>query len=92
MGLFDYKVNGNDIGQLRSGTGAETVDISSTDYAVVAGKARGIYCGVLGNVKLTLLDGTQATFVSMAAGVIHPIFFSAVVKTGTTATSMIAVI
>lgn len=51
---------------------------------------RGIYVGVSGDVKVTMLDGTAVTFVGLAAGVIHPICCVQVFSTGTTATDIVA--
>jgi len=51
----------------------------------------GLYVGVSGNVKVRLISGNDATFVGLAAGVVHPIQFTHVYATGTTATSILAV-
>lgn len=51
---------------------------------------RGLYVGVSGNVKVTMLDGTEITFGNLAAGVIHPLQVVQVFSTGTTATGIIA--
>ena len=40
--------------------------------------ARGFYCGSSGDAVLVLEDGVSATFVGVAAGVIHPIRFLSV--------------
>jgi hypothetical protein len=39
--------------------------------------ARGFYCGGSGDVTFTLEDGTSVQFTAIAAGVIHPIRFTA---------------
>lgn len=51
---------------------------------------RGLYVGVSGDVKVTMLDGTAVTFTSMASGVVHPITCVQVYSTGTTATNIVA--
>lgn len=51
---------------------------------------RGLYVGVSGNVKVTMLDGTEITFSNLAAGIIHPLQVVQVFSTGTTATGIIA--
>ena len=51
---------------------------------------RGIYCGVSGDVKVVMLDGTTVTFTGLAAGIIHPIQCVLIFSTGTTATNIVA--
>jgi hypothetical protein len=51
---------------------------------------RGLYCGVSGDVKVIMLDGTTVTFTGLAAGVIHPICCVLVFSTDTTATNIVA--
>lgn len=74
--------------------GGESVDISSTDHSCTQ-NTRGLYVGGTGNVKVDLIGeqnvGTDAvTFTDVAAGTLLPIRCSKVYKTGTTATSMLA--
>ncbi len=58
--------------------------------ATVLEPTRGLYCGVSGDVKVTMLDGTAVTFVGLAAGVVHPLVVTMVWSTGTDATSIVA--
>ena len=50
---------------------AATVSASAT--AIPNGPTRGIYLGTSGDVTVTFVDGSTATFVGLAAGVIHPL-------------------
>ncbi len=67
------------------------VEITTNDSTDLATDARGVYVGVSGNLKATLVGGTTVTFVGLASGVIHPIQARRIWATGTTATSVIAV-
>jgi hypothetical protein len=51
---------------------------------------RGIYVGASGDLKVDMLDGSTLTFVSITAGVVHPLQVVRVYSTGTTATDIIA--
>jgi hypothetical protein len=68
---------------------AEAVSLASTDYtpAVIG---RGVYVGGAGDVALTTGAGTAVTFTAVPAGTLIPIFFTSIQKTGTTATSLLA--
>jgi hypothetical protein len=80
----------SELSRLGSVRGAAAVDLSSADYTAPGG-VRGIYVGVSGDVKVDLVDGsTGITFVSLAAGVEHAIAVTKIYKTGTTATSVLA--
>ncbi len=79
----------NEIGRLAPAGGAAAVDISSTD-APITPPSRGIYVGGAGDLKVDLPNGTTVTFVALAAGLCHPIAATKVYKTGTTATSILA--
>lgn len=70
---------------------AVTVDISTTDHIVTA---RGVYVGTSGNLVVELVDnpGTSVTYYNIAAGVEHPMAISKVVRTGTTASQLLALI
>lgn len=52
---------------------------------------RGIYVGVSGDVKINTMEGAAATYVGLAAGVIHPIYATRIWTTGTTATSILVI-
>ena len=51
---------------------------------------RAVYVGGAGNVKVTMQDGGEVTFVDVPAGTVLPIRVKIVQATGTTATSIIA--
>jgi hypothetical protein len=51
----------------------------------------GIYVGVAGDVVVLTQGGTQQTFKTLNAGVIHPIKVSKILATGTTATNILAI-
>ena len=51
---------------------------------------RGLYCGVSGDVKVIMLDGTTVLFTALAAGIVHPISCVLVYSTDTTATNIVA--
>lgn len=65
--------------------------VTPNDSADFEQVARGIYVGVSGDLKVDLADGDTVTFVTIAAGVIHPIQVRKVYATGTTATDIVAV-
>ena len=67
------------------------VEVTTNDSTDLATDARGVYVGVSGNLKATLVGGTTVTFVGLASGVIHPIQARRIWATGTTATSVVAV-
>lgn len=52
-------------------------------------QTRGIYVGVSGDVKVDMVGGTTATFVNLAAGIIHPIQATRIYATGTDATNIL---
>jgi len=51
----------------------------------------GLYLGTSGDVAVTMKDGTNVIFKSLAAGVVHPICVTKVKPSGTTATNILAV-
>lgn len=70
----------------------QTVDISSTDFTPTGGRLiRGIWVGVAGNIVLQDLEGNNATFVAVPIG-LFPCGGAKVIKTSTTATTMIAIL
>jgi len=55
--------------------------VALTGAAQDLGKvARGFYCGGSGDLVVTMEDGSTGSYVGIAAGVIHPIRFQAVVS------------
>lgn len=70
----------------------DAVAVTPNDSADLASKpTKGVYVGVSGDIKITLQGGSTASFVGLAAGVIHPIAAMRIWATGTTATSILAV-
>lgn len=66
------------------------ISVSGGDATFKSTPARALYVGVTGNVAvLTLLGGT-VTFSNVPAGMILPIACAAVLQSGTTADSIIA--
>jgi hypothetical protein len=66
------------------------VALTPNDSTVLT-PTRGLYVGVSGDVKVTSIDGNDVTFVSLAAGIIHPISCTKVFSTGTDAGNIVAV-
>lgn len=52
--------------------------------------SRGLYVGGAGDVAVTTIGGTTATFIDVPAGAVLPIRATRVESTGTTATNIIA--
>ena len=75
-----------DLSVLAPATGA--FSISPADGVQIK-KTRGLYVGVSGDVAVTMSDGTEVTFVDLAAGIEHPLSVIEVKSTGTNATSII---
>lgn len=71
--------------------GEHAAAITPHDTNVLTNTTRGIYVGVTGNVKVTMIGGETVTFAGLAAGVIHPIAAQIIWSAGTTATSIIGV-
>ena len=53
---------------------------------------RGLYVGVVGDVKVDMISGSTLTFVSMVAGIVHPLQVRRVYSTGTDATDIVGVV
>jgi len=71
---------------------AGAVDISSTDWSTQR-ITRGLLVGVSGDVVVQFCDDPDAgtvTLKNLAAGVWHPMQVQKVIKTGTTATNIVA--
>lgn len=54
--------------------------------------ARGLYVGGAGDVALTTLDGSNATFAGLAAGTFMPVGAVRILLTGTTATNIVGLV
>lgn len=78
-----------EIASLASATGGEAVDISGGDY-VPSQAIRGFVLGVSGDVKVDYVDGSTVTLPALAAGVTHGHKVKKIYKTGTTATTIVA--
>lgn len=51
---------------------------------------RSLFIGTNGNIKVTMADGQEITFINLTAGTIFPIQVVKVWSTGTTVTTVIA--
>jgi hypothetical protein len=76
-------------GLIDPAAGASAITPSDTEN--LAEPCRGIWVGVQGNLKVTMIDGDVVTFPAMAAGVVHPIQIRRVWATDTTATGIVGV-
>jgi hypothetical protein len=90
MGVIDIFRGGRRAGWESPATGgvAVTAHDSTNDPA---GAFRGLYVGGTGNIKVTMLDGTDVTFQSVPVGIL-PIVVLRVWSTGTTATNIIGLL
>lgn len=68
--------------------GAVAIDVSGGDQAL-SPPIRGFHVGVAGDVAVTMLDGTDVTFVGCVAGGTYPYACQTIKQTGTTATSVV---
>ena len=66
------------------------IAVTPSDTVNLANVCRGLYVGVTGNVVVVHADGTTVTYVSLAAGVVHPIQAFRINNTNTTATNIVA--
>lgn len=82
---------GEAIAQYNAGiSSAQAVDVSAADVTL-SRITRGIYVGASGNVAVIFAgDSASVTLTGLAAGVWHPMQVQAVLKTGTTATGILA--
>ena len=71
--------------------GEHAFSVTPSDSVDLTYVTRGIYVGVTGSLKVTMVGGEAVTFVALAAGAIHPIRASRIWATGTTAASVIGV-
>lgn len=67
------------------------IDVSGGNQALPSG-CRAFYVGGTGDLAVTMHGGGNATFVGLPAGVIIPINASAVLQSGTSATSVLALL
>lgn len=85
-----YAPNGTDWTRPAQDAVAVTAGASQvTNTAADKKPFRGLYVGVSGNVTVTMPSGASVQFVSLAAGIVHPIAGTHV--TAATATSIVAV-
>lgn len=82
---FDQHANSLD------GPAKNAVAITPDDDNDLATSTRGLYVGVSGDVKVTLVGGVTVTFGALAAGVVHPLRVQRVHSTDTDATGIIGV-
>ena len=67
------------------------IAVTTSDSADLAAFTRGIYVGVGGDVKVTMVCGQVVTFKNLAGGMVHPICAVRIWSTGTTATDIVGV-
>ncbi|UPJ43936.1 hypothetical protein IVB40_07660 [Bradyrhizobium sp. 40] len=79
------------IGGLGPATGIVTVDVSAADQTL-SKPSRGIMVGVSGDVAVTMIDGTSGTLPALNPGTIYAVAATVIKKTGTTATSVKALL
>lgn len=70
---------------------------ASDAFVITAGSTlrhntRAVWVGTAGNLKATMVDGTEVTFVGVPAGTLLPIQVSAVASSGTTAGSLLGLV
>lgn len=71
-------------------TPSDTVEITpGTPYCIAY---RRLWVGVAGNVSLMCVDGSTAAFTNVPNGVLDAVAFVRVNATGTTATSLVAIL
>jgi hypothetical protein len=80
---------GVQLNQANAVGGASVTPDDSSDLPTTPTK--GIYVGIGGDLKVKMSDDTIITFVSLSAGMIHPISVKRVYATGTAATNILAV-
>lgn len=81
----------NEIGRLASAHGIVTVDLSSTDQAL-SPPCRAIMVGVVGDVKVTMVDGSVGVLPALNPGTLYPVIATLIWKTGSTATGIKALL
>jgi hypothetical protein len=82
-----------DYSLLSPAVGIEVIDTSSGDHPLSSTTgAKGLWVGTTGNVKVMMVDGSEAVFVGVTEGTLIPIQFQLVFKSGTTADSLVALI
>lgn len=67
------------------------VEITPSDTVDLTTVTRGLYVGVIGDVRVAMASGSVITFVGMAAGIVHPFRVRRVYATGTDATDIVGV-
>ncbi len=65
--------------------------VTPSDSANLDPPARALYVGTTGDLALEYKDGSQVTFVGVAAGVTHELGAVKVLATGTTASNIVAI-
>lgn len=69
----------------------DAFDIAPNDGADLAHTTRGIYVGIAGTLKVTMLGGTTVTFYDVPIGIL-PIRVTKVFATGTSADELIGLV
>lgn len=72
--------------------GESAYAVTPSNSVDLAFPTRGIYVGATGDVRVNMVTtGTAIDFLSLAAGVLHPLRVSRIYASGTTATGIVAV-
>lgn len=66
-------------------------DITPSDTENLTQATRGLYVGVSGDVKVDMVNGDTVTYISLAAGIVHPLRVRKVYSTDTSATNIIGI-
>ncbi len=82
-----------DFNLLGPAVSAEVIDVTEADQVIETSLgAKGLYVGVGGDVRLSMIDGTDVVFMNVQSGTTLDIQFSLVYDDGTTASALVALI
>ncbi len=74
----------------KSGPATVAEAVTPADSTDLTNVARGLYLGISGDVKVTLVGGQDVLFGNMQSGVVYPIAVTKVFSGTTTAASIVA--
>jgi hypothetical protein len=89
--IFAYPTAASSLGDVPA-LGGVAVDISAADFTPPSGSFRALYVGGTGDVVVKGLDGNSYTLKAVPVGTTLSVAGLAVVKVGTTATLMVALL
>ena len=70
----------------------DAFDITPSDIVDLESVTRGIYCGIGGDLHVTMKSGREITFKNLAGEMTHGIRIKKIFATGTTATDIIGLL